>query len=266
MGVVTAELARAATAAGAVVRTGAEVIHIDAAETAEVTYLAGGAEHVVRARHVLANVAPATLDRLRGRTPSQTPEGAQVKLNLLLTRLPRLRSGADPRQAYDEAAAGWLPERIPFELYCHTLTDPAILPPDLADQGWHTMTAFALQTPARLFRDDNAGVRELTARRCLAALDEYFAEPIEECLARDADGRPCHRGHVGPDEAGQAADRLDDARSCPSAWTSSRLSFAGVEEVEDTIAVLASVVPEISQCGALVASTIHSGTATVRTL
>jgi len=40
------------------------------------------------------------LDRLLGRPPAPAPEGAQLKLNLLLTRLPRLRSGIDPRTAF----------------------------------------------------------------------------------------------------------------------------------------------------------------------
>ena len=62
----------------------------------------GGGEHVAVGDHVLANVAPAVLDRLRGRAPSgATPEGAQLKVNLLLARLPRLRDGAvDPADAF----------------------------------------------------------------------------------------------------------------------------------------------------------------------
>ena len=54
------------------------------------------------ARHVLANVAPAVLARLLGEPePDPPPEGAQLKLNLLLTRLPRLRDASvDPREAF----------------------------------------------------------------------------------------------------------------------------------------------------------------------
>jgi phytoene dehydrogenase-like protein len=209
MGAVTAALESAARTAGADLRTGAEVIRLDASDVgAEIAAVIAGEERVISASFVLSNVAPATLDRLRGREPTQHPEGTQVKLNLLLTRLPRLRSGADPQQAfagtfhvgegyadlqraYDDAAAGRLPSDQPSELYCHTLTDRSILSPELAGRGWHTMTAFALHTPARLFRRDNPSARDQAARNCLAALNSYLAEPIEDCLASDADGRPC---------------------------------------------------------------------------
>jgi phytoene dehydrogenase-like protein len=207
MGAVTDELARAARSAGATLRTGAEVTRVDVdGRSAEVRYVEDEHERVVSAAYVLAGVAPATLDRLRGRTPRHVPEGCQIKINLLLTRLPRLRSGIDParafagtlhvdegyvglRQAYDEAAAGQLPSRMPSELYCHTLTDPSILAPDLVERGCHTVTVFGLQTPARLFT--NADQRDKAAQACLSALNAYLEEPIEDCLARDADGRPC---------------------------------------------------------------------------
>jgi phytoene dehydrogenase-like protein len=206
---VTAALESAARTAGADLRTGADVIRVDASDDgAEVAAVVAGEERVFAASYVLSNVAPATLDRLRGRPAAEAPEGAQLKLNLLLTRLPRLRSGADARQAfagtlhvaegyadlqraYDDAAAGRLPSVQPSELYCHTLTDPSILSPDLSRRGWHTVTVFALHTPAGLFRRDNASVRDQAARNCLAALNDHLAEPIEDCLATDADGRPC---------------------------------------------------------------------------
>ncbi|HEX2564807.1 MAG TPA: hypothetical protein VHK25_12870, partial [Acidimicrobiales bacterium] len=120
-------------------------------------------ERVVASGHVLAGVAPAVLDRLRGR-PSAGPEGAQVKINMVLDRLPRLRSGHDPARAFagtfhiDEgyaaleagyvaAAAGTLPDPLPGEVYCHTLTDPSILAPELAARGVHTLTLFGLHAP-----------------------------------------------------------------------------------------------------------------------
>ena len=57
-----------------------------------------GGEHARARGHVLANAAPAVLDRLLGRAAvGPTPEGAQLKVNLLLARLPRLRDAAvDP--------------------------------------------------------------------------------------------------------------------------------------------------------------------------
>jgi phytoene dehydrogenase-like protein len=208
MGAVTAELARVARAAGAIIATRAEVIGVHAdGHHAEVTYRAGEREHTVAAGHVLAGVAPAVLDRLRGRTPSP-PTGAQLKINLLLTRLPRLRSGVDPRlafagtfhldesytqleDAYLASLSGVVPEHPPGETYCHTLTDPSILDPALVAEGWHTMTLFGLHLPAGLFAADNDGARAELVERFLAGLNRHLAEPIEDCLARDAGGRPC---------------------------------------------------------------------------
>ncbi|WP_026256920.1 phytoene desaturase family protein [Actinopolymorpha alba] len=211
MGAVTAEFSRAARAAGARLLTGAEVVKVAAdGRDAEVTYVADGEERTVSAAYVLSGVAPVTLSRLRGGSPHgvEAPEGAQVKVNLLLTRLPRLRSGADPRQAfagtfhvdegyadlqkaYDEAESGTLPTRLPGELYCHTLTDPTILSPDLVRAGWHTLTLFGLHTPARLFEQDNTAVRDKAAQGYLAGLNAYLDEPIEDCLALDQNGRLC---------------------------------------------------------------------------
>ncbi|MGH9113651.1 MAG: FAD-dependent oxidoreductase, partial [Acidimicrobiales bacterium] len=175
-----------------------------------------GASRAVGATTVLAGVAPAVLDRLRGRA-AEVPEGAQVKVNMLLERLPQLRSGHDPalafagtfhidegyaalEAAYAAAAAGTLFDPLPGEAYCHTLTDPSILSSELAGRGVHTLTLFGLHEPARLFAGgDGPAVRDEALRRHLAGLDAYLAEPIAGCLARDAEGRPCIEA-VGPGE------------------------------------------------------------------
>jgi phytoene dehydrogenase-like protein len=210
MGAVTAQLRQAAERAGATIVTGAEVrsVHADGT-TGEVSYLHDRTEWLVAARHVLAGVAPAELDRLRGHEPTTpAPLGSQLKINILLTRLPRLRSGVDPEvafagtfhldesypqleSAYRATLSGAVPEFPPGEMYCHTLTDPSILGPDLSARGWHTLTLFGLHLPATLFAADNDGLREDLVHRYLAGLNRYLAEPIEDCLARDADGRPC---------------------------------------------------------------------------
>ncbi|HEV3000595.1 MAG TPA: NAD(P)/FAD-dependent oxidoreductase [Solirubrobacteraceae bacterium] len=200
MGAITSALAAAAQSAGAEIRTRAEVQRIDGGE---VTWTEQGAEHAVTARHVLANVAPAELARLRGApSPRATAEGCQTKVNLLLDRLPRLRSGVAPEDAfagtfrlherddeleaaYRQAADGDVPDRPPAELYCHSLTDPSIV------DGGHTLTLFGLHTPASLFRDREDEVKALLADRYLQALDDQLAEPIRDCLARDANGEPC---------------------------------------------------------------------------
>jgi phytoene dehydrogenase-like protein len=208
MGAVTDALRDAALAAGAELRCGAEATAI---EPGAVRWTdAGGGERVAAGDHVLAGVAPAVLDRLRGREPAApAPEGAQLKVNLLLARLPRLRDeSVEPADAFAgtfhvnetygqleaaraRAAAGELPDPVPCEIYCHTLTDPTILGPELRATGAHTLTCFALQLPARLFAPDNDAARERALQATLRSLDSVLAEPVLDCAWRDGDGRAC---------------------------------------------------------------------------
>ncbi|MGW1770042.1 phytoene desaturase family protein [Streptomyces sp. NPDC002073] len=211
MGALTAALARAARSAGAEIRTGHEVLRIetDGAADAAVTFRTAHGEGRVAARQVLVNASPQALAALLGDEPPAPAEGAQLKVNMLLTRLPRLRDTAvDPREAFAgtfhiaegygelarahaQAAAGELPAAPPSEIYCHSLTDPSILGPELAARGYQTLTLFGLHAPARLFEKDNDGARERLLAATLAQLDAHLAEPLADCLAVDADGRPC---------------------------------------------------------------------------
>jgi phytoene dehydrogenase-like protein len=211
MGALTDSLAGAARAAGAEIVTGCEATRIETdGARAEVSYRTSSGEGRAAARHVLVNASPQHLAHLLGdEAPAPAPEGAQFKVNMLLRRLPRLRDTAvDPREAfagtlhvaegyeelaaaYREAAAGRLPGAPPSELYCHSLTDPSILGPDLVARGHQTLTLFGLHTPARLFAADNDGVRAELLRTTLEQLDARLAEPIADCLATDADGSPC---------------------------------------------------------------------------
>ena len=84
-----------------------------------------------------------------------------------------------------------LPELVPCEIYCHSLTDPSILGPELQAAGAQTLTCFALHLPTRLFAADPDGARERALAATLASLDSVLAEPVLDCLWRDADGRPC---------------------------------------------------------------------------
>ncbi|MET7742445.1 NAD(P)/FAD-dependent oxidoreductase [Streptomyces sp. NPDC005385] len=210
MGALTDAIAGAARGAGAVIATGHEVLRIDTdGESAEISYRTADGEGVVAARHVLVNASPQELARLTGDEPPAPAEGAQLKVNMLLKRLPRLRdTSVDPREAFSgtfhiaegyeqlaaahaQAASGELPAAPPSEIYCHSLTDPSILGQDLAEQGYQTLTLFGLHTPARLFERDNDGVREELLKSTLAQLEGHLAEPLADCLATDADGRPC---------------------------------------------------------------------------
>jgi len=212
MGTISGALAAAAAGAGAELRTRVEAVSIEAAEDGvEVRFREEGREGRVRARRLLFGAAPHELARLAGagEPPGPAPEGSQLKINLVLRRLPRLRDpGVAPerafagtfhvnetatqlKDAYATAAAGKLPDPIPCEAYCHSLTDPLILAPGLRAAGAHTLTVFALHTPARLFAADPAGARERALAAALASLDSVLAEPIEECLMHDREGKPC---------------------------------------------------------------------------
>jgi phytoene dehydrogenase-like protein len=208
MGAVTGALVDAAARAGVDLVADAEVtaVHPDGM----VSYVHDGRDLSVAAGHVLANVAPSVLAGLLGEPAAAPgPEGAQLKVNMVLRRLPRLRDGrADPRRAfsgtfhvhedyrelatgYTEAAAGTVPTVPPCEIYCHSLTDPTILGPAERAAGAHTLTLFGLHMPARLFEGDHERARTAALRATLAALDSVLDEPIEDCLWRDERGEPC---------------------------------------------------------------------------
>jgi phytoene dehydrogenase-like protein len=198
MGALTGELAGCADFE---IRTGVEVTAIDAdGRRAEVRWDGGS----VTCRDVVAGCAPAVLDRLLGRSNGALPEGAQLKVNMLLARLPRLRDDAVPAEdafagtfhvnetytqlqaAFDAASGGELPAVIPCEIYCHSLTDPSILGVDA-----HTLTLFALHTPARLFEADREAATRAAVDATLRSLDSVLGEPIEDCLLRAPDGSNC---------------------------------------------------------------------------
>jgi phytoene dehydrogenase-like protein len=218
MGAVTDGLARAAVAAGAELVTGAEAVAVDPG--GEVTWRAEGEGQgrglrSARGATVLSGIAPSLLNELlarAGAAPVDTepaPEGAQLKVNMLLSRLPRLRDErVDPRAAfagtfhinetfsqlqdtYAAAAAGAVPDLVPCEIYCHSLSDRSILGPELAAGDAQTLTLFGLHLPARLFRGDNEARREEALAATLRSLNSVLAEPVEDVLLRGPDGRPC---------------------------------------------------------------------------
>ena len=212
MGALTQGLARAAVVAGAEISTGARVLAVD--PDGSVEWEGGSA----RAEVVHAACAPAVLNELlakAGAEPVDTeaqPEGSQLKVNMLLSRLPRLRdTTADPeaafagtfhvnegygqlQEAYAAAAAGRVPHLPPCEIYCHSLSDRSILGPQLADTEAQTLTLFGLHMPARLFRGDRAThdqVKDLALAHTLESLNSVLAEPVQDVLLRDADGAYC---------------------------------------------------------------------------
>ena len=194
MGAVTGELERAAREAGATIRTSATVSRVVASDDGVVV---SGDDFSVEADWLLSGVAPYVLAGLMGDPLPVKPSGSQFKINLLVSRLPRLRSGIDPavafagtfhlgesmselEQAWSQAAGGALPDRAAGELYSHTLTDRSILGPELAGSGAQTLTYFGLHTPYEVLPDDVAA--EQAYAQVIAALDEHLAEPIEPLI------------------------------------------------------------------------------------
>jgi phytoene dehydrogenase-like protein len=210
MGALSDALANAARQAGAELRTGVDVLSLEPeAGGVGVRFTDGSIECAVRAGHALVNAAPAELDRLLGAAPAPGPEGAQLKVNMMLSRLPRLRdatvtsergfagtfhvneSAEQLQRAHDEASSGAIPAIAPCECYCHSLTDPSVLGPELRAAGAHTLTVFGLHMPARLFLADPAGARDAALTATMRSLDSVLEESIAECLLRGPDGAAC---------------------------------------------------------------------------
>ena len=204
MGAVSDALIRRARELHVEIVCGAGVIDVDeGADAVIVTASREGAEVTFEAPHLLAAIAPSVLDRCLGRE-TEDPVGAQIKVNMLLDRLPQLKSGLDPHTAFAgtmhlneelselEAAyaisrAGSLPAVVPSEVYCHSMTDPTIM----NGHPGATLTLFGLHTPVELFRDDPDAARSAAAQGALIALQKHLAEPLLDCLARDSSGEPC---------------------------------------------------------------------------
>ena len=198
MGALVKELVRVATAAGVEIRVNSRVKSVKT-DTDNANLTLEDATSITSS-FVLSNAAPQVLARLRGKTPPASLEGSQMKINILLRSLPELKSGIDPRLAfagtfhahesfsecestYLQAKGGAVPEKLPIEMYCHTLTDPSILSAELQAQGYQTLTLFGLHTPAALFDADNEGAKAAALKAALASLNQYLVEPIENVIA-----------------------------------------------------------------------------------
>lgn len=214
MGQVSSGLERAARAAGATLVTGAEVLAV--APDGDVRWRVDDDERSASFDLVLSAVAPYVLDGLvdagtgdvrADATPR--PEGAQVKVNMVLSRLPRLRGDVSPEAAfggtlhvqerlsqldaaYVAASDGRVPDPLPCEIYCHTLADRSILGPSLAASTAQTLTVFGLHAPDRLVDGLEPGVaRQRMQEAVLASLDSVLDEPLEPLLLPDSHGEPC---------------------------------------------------------------------------
>src|SRR5216110_2263953 len=144
MGSVSSELERAARKAGAETLTNVDVLALNVADkTRSVEFHVDGKQETVEARFLLVNFGRNVLAKYTGRffQPDRTDEGSVFKINMLLSRLPKLKARTLPASeafcgtfhsdegyeqmnvSYDQALDGRLPGKTPCETYCHTLTD-----------------------------------------------------------------------------------------------------------------------------------------------
>jgi phytoene dehydrogenase-like protein len=206
MGALVSELENKAISLGVEIKVNSKVKSINAEPNQVSVELENGQNH--QGRYLLSNVAPQVLAKLQGELVPDSLEGSQVKINMLLKSLPKFKSGvsasdafvgtlhinesfAQLERAYQQAKAGSLPDELPLEMYCHSLSDNSILSDELNQQGFHTLTIFALHTPAKLFDSDPEKVKEIAKQKALSALNQYLVDPIEDHLAIDANGKLC---------------------------------------------------------------------------
>ena len=198
MGALVNELVRVATESGVEISLNSKATTLESTAKEVTVQLENG--ETVTGEYLLSNAAPHVLAHLRGTAAPKSLDGSQMKINVLLKRLPKLKSGIDPRLAFagtfhanesftqfetvfEQAHNGVMPDKMPIEMYCHTLTDPSILSQELQDAGYQTLTLFGIHTPASLFDGDHDAARAAALKSALASLNQYLAEPIEDVIA-----------------------------------------------------------------------------------
>jgi phytoene dehydrogenase-like protein len=198
MGALVKELVRVATESGVEITVNSKVDSVISNQVGVTVRTEAG--DLYESDYLLSNCAPQVLAELRGKSKPQSLDGSQMKINILLKRLPKLKSGIDPRlafagtfhanesfsqfeQTFKDAKSGVMPAKMPIEMYCHTLSDPSILGADLQAAGYQTLTLFGLHTPASLFDADNDAARDVALASALASINEYLEEPIEDVIA-----------------------------------------------------------------------------------
>jgi phytoene dehydrogenase-like protein len=212
MGAVARELEQAARKGGAEFLTNVDLVDVDlTGKTKAVTFGGNGNKKTVESRFLLVNFGRNVLAKYSGKPyhPERTDEGSVFKINMLLHRLPKLKTkkyasvdawcgtfhsdeGYEQMSAsYDHAANGRLPDKTPCEVYCHTLTDDSILAPELRKRGFHTMTLFGLDAPWSLFARDNETMRKEAENKFLQSISQWLEDPLQDCLAVARDGSLC---------------------------------------------------------------------------
>jgi phytoene dehydrogenase-like protein len=218
MGRVSLALAEAAVDEGAVVATG---VPVGAILPGEGVRLEGG--EVVPARVVVSNADPkrtlalcdadgatagAVPADFRARVESWRSDGAVVKVNCGLSRLPRftaapaglephramvtISTGIDATQAAYEASRRGQPDPAWCELYFQTAYDPTVAP-----AGRHTMSVFGQYAPYHLADGSWEERREEIGDLVLAGIARFAPDVAEVVEYREVLGPPDVEARVG---------------------------------------------------------------------
>ena len=210
MGAVARELEKAASDAGAEFLTNVDLVDLDLGKR-NIVFDVDGKRANVGAKFLLVNFGRNVLAKYSGKSyePEAIDEGSVFKINMLLRRLPKLRTKKYPLEqawsgtfhsdegyeqmnaSYEQATRGRLPDKTPCEVYCHTLTDATILSPELRAKGFHTITLFGLDAPYSLFAKNNEQTRKQAEKKFLTGMNQWLEEPLEDCLAVARDGSLC---------------------------------------------------------------------------
>jgi phytoene dehydrogenase-like protein len=211
MGALVDGLASRAASEGVQFVTQAQVFEVvPGASSCSVQYLSDGQEVTVDCRYVLFNTSADIANRiLPGVYEEQQVDGSVFKINMVLRALPPLKDKRiSPNEAftgtlhfnesyehmkgtYRQALQGVIPEHLPGEIYCHSLTDPSILSKELQERGFQTMTLFGLDVPYSWFLNDNEGIKKIVTERYLSAINEFIEGDLHDFLAVDANGSMC---------------------------------------------------------------------------
>ncbi len=208
MGGLSSSMARAAAAAGAEIRTDAEVERVAINASGRAVGVALGDGSLVRAQRVVSSAHPVTTflslvgeERLPGHVIRDVKRyrsrSGSVKLNVALSELPRFplwdQEGEVHRglvavspsvdyleRAWDDAKYGRMSEHPYIEVVFPTAHEPS----GLAPNGSHLMLGFSQFGPYELAEGSwDDGGRDEYARRALAALGE-FAPNLERSVER----------------------------------------------------------------------------------
>ena len=260
MGGLARALEESARANGAEMRTGVGIKSLSlTSQRRSVEFEWEGKTEAVEADFVLVNFGRNVLAKILGlrHEPAANDEGSVFKINMLLRRLPKLKATRSPASAafcgtfhidegyeqmnlsWEQAVAGRLPEKIPSEVYCHTLTDDSILSPELRERGFQTMTLFGLDTPWPLFDGNNEAMRAQAEKRFIQGMNQWLEEPLEDCLAIARDGSPCLESK-SPVDIEQAlglyhGNIFQNALTFPFAETEEQVGQWGVETGFDRV-------------------------------